>query len=339
MTNTLPTFADVKAAAARLSDKSNGAAVVTPLLRSPTLDKLTGMTVLLKAELLQYTGSFKFRGAFNRLAQLNAQERAAGVVAWSSGNHAQGVAAAAKLLGIPATIVMPADAPAIKMTNTRNLGAEIVTYDRMTEDREAISRRIAAERGAVVVPSYDDPHIIAGQGTAGLELMAQARALNLVVDDVIVPASGGGLIAGIGLAVHHANPAAKVYVAEPAGYDDHCRSLTSGKRERNSTSANALCDALLATTPGELTWALNGTALAGGYAVSDTDVKKAVAFAFETLKVVVEPGGAVALAALLAGHHKATSGGRPRIVAVVLSGGNVDAATFTDCLAAAGLGA
>ena len=330
MTQTLPTFADVEAAATRLHDMSAGAAVVTPLLRSSELDKRTGATVLLKAEPLQLTGSFKFRGAFNRLAQLDARERAAGVVAWSSGNHAQGVAAAAKLLGIPATIVMPADAPAIKMANTRNLGAEVVTYDRITEDREAISRRIAAERGATVVPSYDDPHIIAGQGTVGLELMAQARNMNLVVDDVIVPASGGGLIAGIGLAVHQANPAAKVYVAEPAGYDDHCRSLATGTRQRNASTANALCDALLAATPGELTWALNRTALSGGYAVTNLEVQKAVAFAFEALKIVVEPGGAVALAALLAGHHI----GRKRTVGIVLSGGNVDTATFMACLKA-----
>jgi threonine dehydratase len=332
LTATLPTFADVEAAAARLRDLSGGAAVVTPLFRSAELDKRTGATVLLKAEPLQNTGSFKFRGAFNRLAQLNAHERAAGVVAWSSGNHAQGVAAAAKLLGIPATIVMPADAPAIKMANTRDLGAEIITYDRVTEDREAISRRIAAERGATVVPSYDDPHIIAGQGTVGLELMAQARNLNLVVDDVIVPASGGGLIAGIGLAVHHANPAAKIYVAEPAGYDDHRRSLLTGQRERNASNANALCDALLAATPGELTWALNRTALSAGYAVSDAEVRKAMAFAFEFLKVVVEPGGAVALAAVLAGHHAPTPGGPRRTVGVILSGGNIDAATFTACL-------
>ena len=332
MTHTLPTFADVEAAAVRLRDMAAGVAIITPLLRSAELDKRTNARVLLKAEPLQFTGSFKFRGAFNRLSQLNAQERQAGVVAWLSGNHAQGVAAAAKLLGIPATIVMPADAPAIKIANTRNLGAEVVTHDRLTEDRETIARGIAAKSGAVVVPSYDDPHIIAGQGTVGLELMAQAKGLNLTVDDVIVPASGGGLIAGIGLAVHHANPAAKVYVAEPAGYDDHRRSLAAGQRQRNASTANALCDALLVATPGELTWALNRTALSGGYAVSDAEVQKAMAFAFEHLKIVVEPGGAVALAALLAGHHPGTQGGRRRAVGVVLSGGNVDAATFAACI-------
>ncbi len=334
MTQTLPTHADVEAAAARLRDMSLGVAVLTPVLRSAELDKRTGATVLLKAEPLQYTGSFKFRGAFNRLAQLSAEERKAGVVSWSSGNHAQGVAAAAKLLGIPATIVMPADAPTIKMANTRNFGAEVVTHDRLTEDRETIARGIAAKRGAVIVPSYDDPHVMAGQGTVGLELMAQAKQLDLTLDDVIVPASGGGLIAGVGLAVHHANPAAKVYVAEPAGYDDHRRSLAAGERQRNASTANALCDALLVATPGALTWQVNRTALSGGYAVSDAEVQKAMAFAFEHLKIVVEPGGAVALAALLAGHHPGSQGGRRRTVGIILSGGNVDAATFAACIAA-----
>jgi threonine dehydratase len=328
LTEILPTFADVEAASARLRDLSGGAAVATPLLRSAVLDSRVNATVLVKAEPLQRTGSFKFRGAFNRLAQLKPDERRAGVVAWSSGNHAQGVAAAAALLGMPATIVMPSDAPAIKVANTRALGADVVIYDRVTEDREAIARRIAADRGPVVVPSYDDPHVIAGQGTLGLELMAQARGLGLAVDDVIVPAGGGGLIAGVGLAVRHANPSARIYAAEPAGYDDHRRSLISGRRESNPSTANALCDALLAPTPGALTWALNRTALAGGYAVTDAEVCRAMAFAFETLKIVVEPGGAVALAALLAGHH----GGAGRTIAVVLSGGNVDPATFAACL-------
>lgn len=302
---------------------------MTPLLRSMDLDARAGGTVLLKAEPLQRTGSFKFRGAFNRLAQLTPAERRRGVVAWSSGNHAQGVAAAAALLRLPATIVMPADAPALKIDNTRRWGAEIVTYDRATEDREAIARRLAAERGAVVVPSYDDPHIIAGQGTVGLEVMAQAGAMGLTVDALIVPASGGGLMAGIGLAARHANPAIHMYSAEPAGYDDHRRSLETGARQRNPSTANAFCDALLAATPGELTWAINGPTLAGGYAVTDAEVRQAMRWAFESLKIVVEPGGAVALAALLGGHHRAAN----KTTAVILSGGNVDPAFFTVCLA------
>ena len=324
MTERLPTFADVEAAAVRL----RGEAVVTPVLRSVDLDRRVGGTVLLKAEPLQRTGSFKFRGAFNRLVQLSPAERKTGVVAWSSGNHAQGVAAAAALLDIPAVIVMPADAPALKLAKTRALGAEVVTFDRVTEDREVIARRIAAERGATVVPSYGDPHIIAGQGTLGLELMAQARAMGLRVDDIIAPASGGGLIAGIGIAARVSNPGVKLFSAEPAGYDDHRRSLAAGERQRNASTANALCDALLAVTPGALTWALNEQALTGGYTVSDAEVKAAMVFAFEDLKVVVEPGGAVALAAVLAGHHAAAG----RTVAVVLSGGNVDAGTFAACV-------
>ena len=324
VTDRLPTFADVEAAADRL----RGQAVVTPLLRAAELDRRMGGIVLLKAEPLQRTGSFKFRGAFNRLVQLTLEERKAGVVAWSSGNHAQGVAAAAAMLHMPAVIVMPADAPAIKLAKTRELGAEVVTFDRATEDREVIARRIAVKRGATVVPSYDDPHIIAGQGTVGLELMAQARDLGFAIDDIIVPASGGGLIAGVGLAARAIDPAVQVFSAEPAGYDDHRRSLAAGTRQRNTSTANALCDALLAPTPGMLTWALNGRTLAGGYGVTDAEVKAAMVFAFEALKIVVEPGGAVALAALLAGHHK-TAG---RTVGVVLSGGNVDAATFKTCL-------
>jgi threonine dehydratase len=325
---TLPTAGDVEAAAARL----HGTAIVTPLLRNADLDRMVGASVLLKAEPLQLTGSFKFRGAFNRLVQLSPREREAGVVAWSSGNHAQGVAAAASLLNMPAVIVMPSDAPVIKMESTRRWGAEIVTHDRATEDRERIARRIAAERGAVVVPSYDDPHIIAGQGTVGLEIVAQARGLGLAVDALISPAGGGGLIAGIGLAVRHAYPAARIYAAEPADYDDHRRSLDTGERQRNRSTANALCDALLTPTPGELTWTLNRAVLAGGYAVSDAEVRQAMAFAFESLKIVVEPGGAVALAALLAGHHKPVRRSPLTTLAVVLSGGNVDAATFKACV-------
>jgi threonine dehydratase len=324
-TTTLPpTYDDVRAAAMRIKD----AAYVTPLLRCPALDQLTGANILIKAESLQRTGSFKIRGAFNRLSQLSHQERRAGVVAWSSGNHAQGVAAAAALLGISATIVMPADAPQIKIANTHALGAEIVSYNRTAEDREAIARGIAAERGAVIVPSYDDPHIIAGQGTVGLELMDQARAIGAEVDDIFVPVSGGGLIAGIGLAARAKNPDVKLYGVEPKGFDDHGRSLALKQRERNTSNANSLCDALLAPTPGALTWALNARGLAGCHAVSDDQVRRAMAFAFNTLKLVVEPSGATALATLLS-SPKAAAG---RTVGVILSGGNVDASVFARCL-------
>ncbi len=322
MTAPLPTFGDIEAAAKRIASHT----IVTPLLRSPDLDALTGGTVLLKAEMLQRTGSFKFRGAFNRLSQLTPEQKAAGVVAFSSGNHAQGVAAAAKILGMKATIIMPADAPAIKLANTRAYGAEVVTYDRVKEDREEIARRIC--NGRVIVPAYDDPYILTGQGTLGLEAMNQAKAMSLTVDAVLAPASGGGLISGVSLAVHHANPNAKVYTVEPAGYDDHKRSVESGKRERNASLDAALCDALLAVTPGEITWAINSKALAGGYAVTDAQVRHAIGYAFRTLKLVVEPGGAVGLAAVLAGLHAA----KGRCTLVVLSGGNVDPAVFAECL-------
>ena len=320
----LPTFADVKAAAERI--KSH--ALVTPLLRAPAADAAIGAKVLIKPETLQRTGSFKFRGAFNRLVQLSPEQRKGGVVAFSSGNHAQGVAAAAQLLGIKAVIVMPKDAPAIKIANTRAYGAEVITYDRATEDREAISRRLCDERGAVLVPAYDDFHIISGQGTTGLEIIDQAKAMGETVDDILVPVGGGGLIAGIGLAVLAQNPKARIYAVEPKDYDDTRRSLASGKRERNATTAAAFCDSLLPQTPGELTWALNSKALAGGYAVTDDEVRHAIGFAFRALKLVVEPGGVVPLAALLAGHHKAQG----RTVVAVLSGGNVDPAVYATCL-------
>jgi threonine dehydratase len=321
---TSPTAADVIAAAARIGPH----VVRTPLVRASELDAHVGGPVVVKLEPLQRTGSFKIRGAMNRILVLGAAERRAGVVAWSSGNHAQGVAAAAGQFGVPAVIVMPADAPAMKIANTRALGAEVVLYDRAREDREAIARAIAAQRGLVVVPSYDDAHIIAGQGTLGLELMEQAHAMGAAVGDILIPASGGGLAAGVGLAVRHRDASVQLFTAEPAGYDDHRASLAAGRRVRNASTANALCDALLAPTPGELTWPINAALLSGGYAVCDAEVCAAMAWAFRHLKVVVEPGGAVALAAILAGRHRAEG----RTTAVVLSGGNVDAATFAACL-------
>lgn len=287
-----------------------------------------GLRLIFKCETLQRTGSFKIRGALNRLLKLSPTEQPGGVVAWSSGNHAQGVAAAAQQLNIPAVIVMPSDAPQLKVSNTRKLGAEVVLYDRATENRETIARKIAAERGCVVVPSYDDPDIIAGQGTVGLELADQARELGLTIDDVVVPASGGGLVAGVALAIHHTWPSARVYACEPSGYDDHVRSIAAGQRVANTTTAKALCDALLAATPGDLTWPINQQHLAGAYAVTDDDVCRAMHVAFTHLKLVVEPGGAVGLAAILS--RKAEMAGRT--VGVVLSGGNVDAPTFTTCL-------
>ncbi|NJD32148.1 MAG: threonine/serine dehydratase [Gammaproteobacteria bacterium] len=321
----VPTFADVRAAADRIA----GHARRTPLLADTPLDAETGGRILLKLETLQHTGSFKFRGAYNRLCQLDAVERRAGVVAFSSGNHAQGVAAAARLLGIPATIVMPSDAPRVKMRNTLALGAEVVEYDRQRESREEIAARLAAERGAVLVPSFDDPHIIAGQGTVGLEIAEQSQDLGLRPDDVIACCSGGGLVGGTALAIKGLVPSARVWSAEPAGFDDYRRSLAAGERVRNLPGGDSICDALLAPTPGELTFEINRRLLAGGVVATEDEVRRAIAYAARVLKLVVEPGGAVALAALLAGQVDA----RGRTVAVVLSGGNIDDELLRDVLA------
>jgi threonine dehydratase len=316
----LPTAVDVDAAAVRLA----GVALRTPLISSPTLDALTGGRIFLKAETLQRTGSFKFRGAYNKVSAIPEADRKGGVVAFSSGNHAQGVAAAAKLLSMPAVIVMPADAPRPKRERTAALGAEVVLYDREREDREAIATGIARERGAVLVPPYDDPLIIAGQGTTGREMVEDLAALGLVPDLVIVNASGGGLTAGIALAVKARAPAARIYTAEPAGFDDHARSFRSGKRERNSAMTGTICDALMAQSPGKLTFEVNRTLVGEGVSASDEEVARAVAFAFRELKLVVEPGGAIGLAALLAGKVDV----RGKIAVAVLSGGNVDPELF-----------
>ena len=320
----LPGFADVESAASRLA----GVVRRTPLLAVTPLDEELGGRILLKVESLQRTGSFKFRGAYNRLVQLDAGRRRAGVVAFSSGNHAQGVAAAAKILGIPATIVMPANAPAVKLANTRALGAEVVLYDRFTGDREAIARRIVAERGATLVPAYDDPQVIAGQGTVGLELMEQAAELEVVPDQVLVPTSGGGLTAGTAIAVRALAPTAAIYGVEPEAFDDTRRSLEAGTLLKNPPEARSICDALQSSPPGTLTFAINRELLSGILTVSDTEVQAAMARAFRDLRLVVEPGGAVALAAALAGKIPLAG----RSTAIVLSGGNVDIETFVSAL-------
>jgi threonine dehydratase len=314
-------YGDVLAAADRL----RGVAVETPLLESEALNTAVGGRLLVKAEPLQRTGSFKFRGAFNAISSL----RPAAVVAYSSGNHAQGVALAARLLGIPATIVMPADAPAAKLEGTRALGAEVVTYDRDREDRAAIGAAIAARTGATLIRPFDDPLIIAGQGTCGLEIAEQAARRGIKLDAALVGCSGGGLVAGCATALVHHLPEIAVHAVEPAGYDDTARSLASGRRETNSPGTRSICDALLSPCPGELTFAVNQRLLAGGIAVSDAEAAEAMRLAFRHLKLVVEPGGAVALAAALTGRV-ATRG---RSVAVVASGGNVDPALFGDVLA------
>jgi len=324
--DTLPTAADVARAAERL----NGVAVRTPLINAPVLDERLNARVFLKAEILQRTGSFKFRGAYNKISSIPPEKRAGGVVAYSSGNHAQGVAAAARLCGMRATIVMPADAPAAKRERTRALGAEIVPYDRNTEDRAAIAERIAQERGATLVPPYDDPLIIAGQGTAGREIMEDLAALDLKPDVVFVGASGGGLAAGIALAVKDASPSTSIYAIEPEGFDDTLRSFKSGKRESNARMSGTICDALMSDTPGALTFPITQKLIGQGFSVSDDEVGRAVRYAFEELKLVVEPGGAVSLAALLAGKLDVSG----KVVAAVLSGANVDATLFATLIGA-----
>jgi threonine dehydratase len=315
-----PVFDDVKAAAARLE----GLAVRTPLIWNPALDEAAGGRVLVKAECLQRTGSFKFRGAYNALARIPQDRRAAGVVAFSSGNHAQGVAEAAKLLGMPATIVMPADAPAIKAEGVRARGAQVVSYDRETENREEIAAALAAERGAALIPSYDHPDVIAGQGTCGLEVFEDLAARGEKADALVCCVSGGGLIGGINLAAEALSPNTEVWSAEPEGFDDHARSLAAGDRVSNAKAGGSVQDALLASTPGALTYQINARRLTGGAAVTDAEALSAVRFAWKTLKIVLEPGGACALAALLTGKVD----GRGRTTVIIASGGNADPALF-----------
>ncbi len=316
------TVDDIEAAARRLS----GIAIETPLLQSSELDELTGGTVLLKLECLQRVGSFKIRGAYNLLSLLSPERARCGVVAWSSGNHAQGVAAAGAMLGIQTTIVMPEDAPAAKLENTRRLGGEVITYDRYTGDREAIAREIAAERGAELVPSYNHADIIAGQGTVGLEIAAQSIALGMPVDQVLIPCGGGGLTSGSAIALKARLPDVAVITVEPENYDDTARSLRSGRRVSVPTTQRSVCDALLVASPGKLTFDIMRQLVDTGLVVSDEEVKSAMRFAFREIKLVVEPGGAAALAAVLA--KKIDFEGKT--TAVVLSGGNVDLDLFSE---------
>lgn len=319
------TLADIEDAARRLA----GQAVLTPLIENPALNERLGGRVLIKAETLQRVGAFKFRGAYNRLAQMKSAERAMGVVAFSSGNHAQGVALAARLLDIAALIVMPADAPRVKVEATRGHGAEIRFYDRATESREAIAAAIAAQRGAILVPAYDDARVIAGQGTVGLEIADQAAALGAALDLVVGPVGGGGLMAGIGVAVRTRSPATAIFGVEPEGFDDTRLSLAAGERRSAPAAARSLCDALEAPMPGALTFPLLQASLAGVLTVDDARVAAAMRYAFFTLKLVVEPGGVVALAALLAGKLDLAG----RTAAIILSGGNIDPELFARVLA------
>jgi threonine dehydratase len=319
----LPGIADIRAAAARLA----GLAVETPLLESPVLNERFGARLLFKPEVLQRTGSFKFRGAYNKISTLAPEERSRGVVAFSSGNHAQGVAASAAMFGIGAVILMPTDAPAMKIANVRRMGAEVVLHDR-GDDREALALPFI-EKGMVLVPPFDDPAIIAGQGTIGLELVAQAQRLGASLDVVVAPCGGGGLIGGISLAMKDASPQTAVWAAEPEHFDDTRRSLAAGSRVANEPGHRSICDALLTPIPGQITFAINRTTLSGAVAVSQKAVAAAMRDAMAHLKLVVEPGGATAFAALSSGEIDI----KGKTVAVVLSGGNVDFDLYADITA------
>jgi threonine dehydratase len=322
----LPGIADIHAAAARLS----GLIVETPLIESPEINKRFGGRILFKPETLQRTGSFKFRGAYNKLSTLSEAERSRGVVAFSSGNHAQGVAASAAMFGVKAVIAMPADAPAMKIANVRKMGAEVVPFDRFKDDRMKVVGPYM-DRGMVLVPPFDDPAIIAGQGTIGLELMRQAKALGISLDAVLIPCGGGGLTSGISIAVKDASPATAVWAVEPEHFDDTRRSLAKGERVSNEPGHSSICDAILTAEPGAITFEINRKNLAGAIAVSDKAAAQAMRDAMAHLKLVVEPGGCVALAALSSGEIELSG----KCVAVVLSGGNVDFSTYAEIMAAA----
>ncbi len=317
-------IAMIDAAAARLQ----GHALRTPLLSSPFLDEIAGRRVLVKAECLQHTGSFKFRGAWSAVSALPPAQRAKGVIAVSSGNHAQGVALAARRHGIPAVIVMPRDAPRIKTLNTRALGAKVVLYDRTTEDRDAIGSDLAADRGLTLIRPFDEPLVIAGQGTTGLEIAQQAREEGVDRAEVLVCCGGGGLTAGIALAVAVRAPGLRVRPVEPAGFDDTARSLAAGRRLRNAAPTGSVCDAIITPEPGLITFPILQRLCGPGLVVTDDEALCAMALAFLRLHIVLEPGGAVALAAALF-RPDALSG--PAVIAVA-SGGNVDADLFRDAL-------
>jgi threonine dehydratase len=320
----LPNFEDILAARERLATW----AVKTPLLEHPTLNAKVGGRVLLKAETLQRVGAFKFRGAYNKIAQVDQAKFPGGVVACSSGNHAQGVAAAATICGLKSLIVMPQDAPRLKLARTRVFGGEVLTYNRVTEDRDAIARAVCAERKAAYVHPFDDPDVIAGQGTVGLEIVEQAMELGAVADAVLVPCSGGGLVSGISIAIKGSHLPTEIYTVEPAGFDDFARSLANGKRATNDQLSGSICDALLVPAPGEITFEIAKRTVRGGLTVTDEEVRAAVSFAFHELKLVVEPGGATALAALLTGKLPAAR----RTLACVLSGGNVDPTLYAEII-------
>ena len=319
-----PTLDDVQEAAARL----DGVATETPLLENPDLNSALGGRLLIKAETAQRTGSFKFRGAYNRISQFDEADRMRGAIAYSSGNHAQAVAAAAKMAGTSAVIVMPTDAPKNKMTRTREIGAEVITYERDVETREDVAERLGSERGFVMVPPNEDRRVMAGAGTTALELYEQARSKNAIPDVVMVPCGGGGLTAAVAIVFSVLSPRTDVYAVEPELFDDTLRSLESGTRLANPKGRRTICDSIMTDMPGALTFPINLELLRGAVSVSDDEVRHAMRSGFEDYKTVIEPGGAVGLAAVLSGKIDA----RGKTVAVIATGGNVDASNFLRCL-------
>jgi threonine dehydratase len=308
------------------ADRLRGNVRETPLLHAPLLDRVAGRRVFVKAECLQLTGSFKARGGWAAVSALSPAARTRGVIAFSSGNHAQGVALAAAQHGAPCVILMPSDAPEVKIANTRAYGAEVVLYDRSTEDRDAIGATLAADRGLTLIRPYDDAEVIAGQGTAGLEIAAQATAAGVDAAEVLVCCGGGGLASGIALALEADAPGLKVRTAEPEGFDDMARSLASGTRQANPTATGSICDAILTPAPGQLTLPILQRLAGPGLAVSDDQALQAMALAFTHLRIVIEPGGAVALAAALFNSDL------PESVIAIATGGNVDPAIFATAL-------
>ncbi|MES2666965.1 MAG: threonine/serine dehydratase [Pseudomonadota bacterium] len=315
-------IAMIKAAALRLK----GHARLTPLLNAPLLDAVAGRRIFVKAECLQWTGSFKFRGGWSAVSALAPEVRSRGVIAFSSGNHAQGVALAARMHGVACVILMPSDAPQVKIANTRAYGAEVVLYDRATQNRDAIGADLSATRGLTLIRPYDDAQVIAGQGTIGLEIADQALDAGITQADVITCCGGGGMTAGIALALADRAPGLRVRTAEPAGFDDMARSLASGQVQRNAAASGSICDAIVTPQPGDLTFPIVQRLCGPGLVVSDDQALQAMALAFAHLRIVVEPGGAVALAAALWGE------GLPDTVICTASGGNVDAGLFADIL-------
>lgn len=319
-------IARIEAAALRLA----GQARHTPLLCSPFLDEIAGRRVYVKAECLQHTGSFKFRGAWSAVSALDVAARARGVIAFSSGNHAQGIAMAARGHNAPAVIVMPSDAPQMKIDNTRALGAKVILYDRATEDRDALGASLAAQRGMTLIKPFDNLQVIAGQASVGLEIAGQAAEAGIPgATDVLVCCGGGGLTSGVALALEARAPHLRTRPVEPEGFDDVARSLATGTRQRNAALSGSICDAIITPTPGDITWPVMQRLCGPGLVVSDTEALHAVALAWSRLKIVLEPGGAVSLAAALFRKDQIEGDS----VICIASGGNVDKAVFARALA------